>query len=192
MARQKEFESEETLEKALDIFWRNGYNFTSFQLLTEGMCVNRQSIYDTYGDKHTLYIKALTHYSKKQNDLTAQHFARPEPVPQLLREYFKKVVEATHSDEQSKGCFMINSSLEMIPHDEEVKQLVLQNIAELTTIFKGAVARGIKNKQLTTTLSPDVAALHLVNTLHGIKTMGKAVTDKKKLQQIADVALSVL
>ena len=80
MARQKEFEREEVLEKALGIFWRHGYNATSFQTLTEGMCINRQSIYDTYGDKHTLFIEALNYYKAKTAASAAAHFEQDKPV----------------------------------------------------------------------------------------------------------------
>ncbi len=59
MARQKEFDRDEVLHKAMEVFWTRGYEGTSIQDLVKHMGINRQSIYDTFGDKHSLFLQAL-------------------------------------------------------------------------------------------------------------------------------------
>jgi TetR/AcrR family transcriptional repressor of nem operon len=192
MPRQKEFEREDVLEKALGVFWCNGYNATSFQDLTEGMCINRQSIYDTYGDKHALFIEALKHYSKKNTITTEAHFAQNKPVKDLFTSYFQKAVDNIVTDPQHKGCFITNSTLEMIPHDEEVSKIAAGNMADLKKIFQTAITRGIKTGEIPRGRNAGVLALFLINTIHGFNAMGKTTTDKKKLQRIAAVAVNAL
>ena len=60
MARHKEFEREEALQKAMEVFWSRGYGAASIQDLVEHMGINRQSLYDTFGDKHALYLRPST------------------------------------------------------------------------------------------------------------------------------------
>ena len=108
MPRQKEFEREEVLEKALEVFWCNGYNGTSFADLTEGMCINRQSIYDTYGDKHTLFLEVLNHYSEKNGECIRAHFAQDKPAKQLFKEYLNSQREFLHLNFVSLLCKRIN------------------------------------------------------------------------------------
>ncbi|MCW3128044.1 MAG: comR 2 [Bacteroidetes bacterium] len=192
MSRQKEFEREEVLEKALEVFWCNGYNGTSFQNLTEGMCINRQSIYDTYGDKHTLFVEVLNHYSEKTSALLREHFAQEKPVKELFRIHFEKAISNIGTDPKSKGCLISNAALEMIPHDAAVKKVAQKSMDDLYHIFLDAVRRGIKNKEITSPQPAEALALHLVNTMQGMNTIGKTISDKKRLLAMMDAALSVL
>lgn len=192
MARRKEFEREEVLEKALDIFWQNGYNATSFQTLTEGMCINRQSIYDTYGDKHTLFIEALNYYKAKTAATVTAHFEQDKPVKELLKTYFDSLINQIYNDPLQKGCFLANSSLEMIPHDKEVAKIAADNFANLTKAIQKVIARGIKSGELKTAYTPESLASYLINTMQGLITMSKTTRDKKKLQGIADIAMEAI
>ena len=67
MARKKEFDEVEVLDKALDVFWKKGYSATSIQDLVDSMGINRASIYDTWGDKHNLYVESLKRYRQKSS-----------------------------------------------------------------------------------------------------------------------------
>jgi len=192
MARHKEFEREEVLEKALEVFWCKGYNATSFQTLTEGMSINRQSIYDTYGDKHTLFIEALNYYYKKNGASISAHFSQQKPVKELLRSFFEKTIVETTAEQKTKGCFLQNVTLEMVPHDKDVVAIVNQNLDDLTKTFQTLITRGIKSGEIITSQTPASLAIYLVNTTQGLITLSKTATDKKKLRAVAEVAISVL
>jgi TetR/AcrR family transcriptional repressor of nem operon len=192
MPRHKEFEEAEVLEKALDIFWSNGYNATSFQILTEGMCINRQSIYDTYGDKHTLFIKSFLHYTAKNEAVLKAYFGQDKPVLELLHTFFNTMIDEIRTDALKKGCLVINSMSELVPHDAEAKQIVENHLDFFLRTLQSLVARGISNGEISPAASSEALALHLVNTIYGIKTLGKAMDDRNKLQTIADMALSVI
>ena len=72
MARTKAFDTEEVLDRALRVFWRNGYEGTSMQDLVDGMQINRASIYDTFGNKEALYLRALQRYQNQNQDQLQQ------------------------------------------------------------------------------------------------------------------------
>lgn len=102
MGRTKEFEINEVLDKAVQLFWKQGYEKTSMQDLVDFMGIHRRSIYGTFGDKHALYMKALKRYESTQNKKLRLLVERQEPV----------------------GCFIVNSGVELGVLDPEVASLV--------------------------------------------------------------------
>ena len=86
MARRKEFDRDEALHKAMEVFWSRGYEATSVGDLVEHMGINRQSLYDTFGDKHSLYLAALDRYREVEGRklfelLSVQEDACSSPSP---------------------------------------------------------------------------------------------------------------
>src|SRR5713101_8471759 len=77
MARHKEFDRDEALHKAMEVFWSRGYNAASIQDLVRHMRINRQSLYDTFGDKHALYLQALDRYREVEGRTVFELLARP-------------------------------------------------------------------------------------------------------------------
>src|ERR1700755_2679328 len=106
MARTKDFDENEVLCKAIDLFWRKGYNGTSMQDLVDGLGISRSSLYDTYGDKHTLFIKALESYkgtnAVKFGDIISNSGTAKETIKKILEFITGGLLE----DECHKGCFM--------------------------------------------------------------------------------------
>src|ERR1700730_2144482 len=77
MARQKEFDRDEVLHKAMEVFWSRGYEASSIQDLVKRMGINRQSLYDTFGDKHTLYLQALDRYREVEGRKIVELLEQP-------------------------------------------------------------------------------------------------------------------
>src|SRR6185295_12348945 len=113
MARQKEFDREEVLHKAMEVFWSRGYEAASIQGLIEHMGINRQSLYDTFGDKHSLYLLALDRYCDAECRRVSQLLERPGSVKKTLRQLFEDVIERALCDGQRRGCFMGNAMSEL-------------------------------------------------------------------------------
>src|SRR5687767_7780321 len=117
MARTKDFDEAEVLNKALCLFWHKGYNGTSMQELVDHLGISRSSLYDTYADKHTLYIKSLEFYQntsrQKMDDIAVNATSAKEAIMQL----FTLMTTELLTDDQQKGCFIVNSEVELAPHD---------------------------------------------------------------------------
>ena len=84
MARRKEFDPDQALAKAMAVFWRLGYENTSLELLLREMGIAKQSLYDTYGDKRGLYMKALAYYRRQTNDGLRGLFGAGRPVKEVF------------------------------------------------------------------------------------------------------------
>src|SRR5882724_7701878 len=113
MGRHKEFDREETLHKAMEVFWSRGFEAASIQQLVKHMGINRQSLYDTFGDKHALYLQALDRYHEVEGRKVFELLEQPGSVKKTLRQLFESVVEKSLRDRELRGCFMGNAMSEL-------------------------------------------------------------------------------
>src|SRR5262245_10373536 len=101
MARSKEFEINEVLDKAINLFWRQGYEKTSIQDLVDGMGIHRRSLYDTFGDKHQLFMDALNRYNAMTSSKITKRIERSASVKQAIRQLFEMTISL--EENQTKG-----------------------------------------------------------------------------------------
>ena len=148
MPRAKEFDEAEVLDKALSLFRARGFSQTSFSDLTVGLGVNRQSLYDTYGDKQTLYLTALKRYSERGLEMMERKLDESRPVRTVLSELFQGII-SSNCDCGSPGCLMVNSMVEMAPHDEEVRQLARDHFDAVEALLAKRLALAQETGELS-------------------------------------------
>src|SRR5438552_14300152 len=129
MARHKEFDREEVLHKAMEVFWSRGYEAASIQDLVRRMGINRQSLYDTFGNKHALYLRALDRYRTVEGRRLIELLERPGSVKKSLRQLFGEVVETALCDREHRGCFMGNATSELAGRCKETASRTRSNMA---------------------------------------------------------------
>lgn len=117
MARSKEFDIDDVLLKAMTIFWQQGYEKTSMQDLVTGMGIHKRSMYDTFGDKHTLYIKALERYASLISSRMESRIEGITSAKAAIRLLFEATIH--RSEEEPKGCMLVNTAVELSGHDPE-------------------------------------------------------------------------
>src|SRR5258708_37582085 len=148
MARQKEFNRDEVLHKAMEVFWTRGYERASIQDLVEHMGINRQSIYDTFGDKHTLFLQALDRYREIQSRKVFAVLERPGSMKKNLGQLFEEAVARSLSAEGRRGCFVGNSMSELAGRCEETAARTCNSVASAEKIFQKALQRGKEQGEL--------------------------------------------
>src|ERR1700761_1056657 len=116
MARTKDFDEDEVLDKAMYLFWNQGYNGTSMQDLVDGLGISRSSLYDTFGDKHSLFIKTLENYKKNASAKLEAIIANAPSAKEAVKQLLEYTTRELLSDQQHKGCFMVNAAVEVAPH----------------------------------------------------------------------------
>jgi TetR/AcrR family transcriptional regulator, transcriptional repressor for nem operon len=192
MARHKEFDRDEALHKAMEVFWSRGYEAASIQDLVKHMGINRQSLYDTFGDKHALYLKALDRYSEVESRKVFELLERPGSVKKNLRQLFDGVVEKALCDGQRRGCFMGNAMSELAGRCKETAARTCGNMAMAEESLYRALLRGKKDGELKGVRDPRAVARFLYSSLQGLVLMAKATQDRKTLEDVVKVTLSVL
>lgn len=140
MGRPKQFDTEEVLYKAVKVFWRQGYNATSVEDLVNALGINRASLYDTFGDKQSLFNKAIESYQKKREKDVADVLNSETSVVEGLRKLLKLSVEESVEHPEVTGCFMVNTISELTPGQKDL-QVSLNNNKEA---FEEAFYRHLK------------------------------------------------
>ncbi len=192
MPRPKNFNKDEILNKAMHLFWRKGYKATSVQDLVAYTGVNKQSLYDTFGGKHSLYLAALKSYRTKNDDSLGELFAGDIPVKNILEMMFDAVIAEAVADAHSKGCFMNNATVELSPHNEEIGKLCLDNMQSVEKKFYQLIKRGQTSGEIRKSLDAKSIAAFLFAAVNGLRAVSKITTDKRKLEGVVKTTLSVL
>ena len=192
MARHKEFDRDEALHKAMEVFWSRGYEAASIQDLVKHMGINRQSLYDTFGDKHALYLQALDLYRRVETRKLFELLEKRGSVRKALRQFFGDVVEGSLCEGQRRGCFMGNAMSELAGRCKETAARTCSNMAAMEGAFHRALLRGKKEGELMGVRDPRAVARFLFCSLQGLVLMAKATQDRKTLEDVVKVTLSVL
>lgn len=192
MARHKEFERDEALQKAMEVFWARGYEATSMQNLVEHMGINRQSLYDTFGDKHSLYLEALDRYQEVESRRIFELLEKPGSVKKALKKLFTGVIEGSLCEGQRRGCLMNNAMSELAGRCKATAEKTRHNMAAVEEAFYRALLRGKKEGELKDLRDPRAVARFLYNSFQGLVLTAKATQDRKTLDDVVKVTLSVL
>lgn len=193
MARKKEFSEDEVLDKAIEIFWHKGYNGTSAQDLVTHLGLSRSSLYDTFGDKQKLFAEALQRYQKNAQNQIIELFDQSENIKETLRAIFKQAVIESLEERITKGCFMVNSSVELAMHDEEIAKIVKNNSKVMEEVFTKAVQKGQDSGHISKTNSAKVLARFIFNNYTGIRVLARTgETDKQVYDDILKALFSML
>jgi TetR/AcrR family transcriptional repressor of nem operon len=192
MARHKEFDRAEALHKAMEVFWSRGYEAASIQNLVKHMGINRQSLYDTFGDKHALYLQALDHYREVESRKLLDLLEGGGSVKRALRRLFAGVVERSLCAEERRGCFMGNAMSELSGRCHETALRARGNMAAIEGAFYRALLRGKKEGELKGVRDPRAVARFLSSSFQGLVLMAKAAPDRRTLEDVVKVTLSVV
>jgi TetR/AcrR family transcriptional repressor of nem operon len=192
MARQKEFDRDEVLHKAMEVFWARGYEGTSIQDLVKHMGINRQSIYDTFGDKHSLFLQALDCYREIQSQKVFEILDRPGSVKRNLRLLFQEVVDKALLEEGRRGCFVGNAISELAGRCKETAARTCNSVASAERTFQRALQRGKEQGELPAVRDTRAVARFLYSSLQGLLLLAKATRDRQLLNDVVKVTLSVL
>ena len=192
MPRKKEFDEDELLEKAVNLFWQKGYNATSAQDLVDGLGINRSSLYNAYSDKRTLFKKALTHYQLKQTNAMIAMLARAENAKKALKQIFAGLIEESVNDRLLKGCFMVNTAVELAGIDEEIGGIVNKNNKSVEDALTKLIEKGQKDDQFSSKTGARAFARFVFGNITAIKVAARTGADRKTLEDIAEIAMSAL
>ncbi|MEM9644359.1 MAG: TetR/AcrR family transcriptional regulator [Planctomycetota bacterium] len=187
MARPKEFDRKQALDQAMELFWTRGYEATTMTDLRHAMGVGRQSLYDTFGDKDKLFREALDQYASLSNADVGQ-FLTEEDGLDGIRSFFRKRVSALASGTR-RGCLIMNSCMELSPHDEVVALRVRKCLRVLEKGFETALKGAQKKGKIATGSDVGKLSIFLTSQLAGMVVMAKNRASRQHLQAIADTAL---
>ena len=191
MPRAKCFNKEEALQKAMTAFWARGYEATSIQDLVDCMGINRGSLYDTFGDNHTLFLAALDQYTDNSlargSVLTQDGNAR-----EILTEFMHAFMFRNLEDPERRGCFITNTAVERSARDEDCATRIRKYFAEIEKDMEALIDRGQKEGDIPTDRDPATLAAFFIGVMQGIRVVAKVNPEEACLRPLVDVALASL
>ncbi len=191
MARTKEFDETEVLDQALEIFRLRGFERTSFEDLTRELSVSRQSLYDTYGDKNALFHAALRRYLERGLELMRRKLEDEAPIRQVLA----GMLEGPNSGNcggNSPGCLMVNSMVEMAPHDAEIRALSHRHARAVEGLFASRISAAQRAGEVGKDKDPVALARFLYHMMLGLGVASRAFGEQESLRASVRLALESL
>jgi TetR/AcrR family transcriptional repressor of nem operon len=192
MARPREFDDVVALETAIDCFWQRGYEATSMRELADKMGLSVTSVYNTFGDKYALFVQALERYLDQSMRDRIRRLEESLAPKKAIRKFIDEIIERSVNDRERRGCFLINSALEVAPHDKKLSGLIADRLTEIELFFyrsiKAAQAEGSVPKDRA---AKDLARL-LLGILLGIRVLARSNPERSLLEGVARPALSLL
>lgn len=192
MARPKEFDQEQALIQAMDLFWRQGYEATSLSDLTRAMGISRQSLYDTYGDKHRLFLAALDRYCAMIETQLLGGLQAREAGLAAIQATVAGLIDFLLAFPQRRACLMANSAMEVAPHDKTVAAKVKAYMAAMEAAFAHALRNARAQGDLAKQADIPALARYLVGVANGMIVAAKSGADREMLEDIARVAAMAL
>lgn len=192
MARHRAFDPHLALAKALEVFWRQGYEGTSMQDLVIHMGISRSSLYDTFGDKRTLFLAVLAYYEREMVSPLLAPLQQPGPTRKQIQQVFRQAIDMALTDRSRQGCLMCNTAVELGPHDPGITAHVASNLARIEAAFAAALTHAYASGEIKTPHQPRALARYLTNALVGLRVLAKVLPSRAALDEIVEVTLAVL
>jgi TetR/AcrR family transcriptional repressor of nem operon len=192
MARPKAFDADAALVRAMELFWEQGYAATSMEQLVTAMGISRQSLYDTYGDKHRLFLAAMDSYCAMLEAAMLRPLLAPDAGLQALHDTGMGIIDFLIQFPKRRACLMANTTLELAPHDETVAAKVRTHLATMEAAFRHALTNARTRGEIAGDADCDALARYLVGMAHGLMVLAKSGADRATLTGIANTAVLAL
>lgn len=191
MGRPKEYDREEVLDCAMQVFWSKGYECTSMQDLVDAMGINRGSIYAEFGDKRSLHLAALDLFYKKEICSMLSPVDQPGSRKAAIRAMFEAIIENALSGD-CRGCMIYNTAVELCPNDAEVTEKVAAGLKKAEDTIYDVLVDARAKGEIADNRNPRSLARFLTNSLNGLRVMSMVSRDRQSLQDVVDQTLSIL
>lgn len=186
MARLREFDEERAIDRAVDCFWHRGYEATSVRDLADAMKIGGASLYNAYGDKRALFEKSLERYANRSMRERIERLEAEHRPKEAIRAFIFEIIDRSLKDPDRKGCMLVNSALDVAPHDTAIGKVVAGYLNELRAFFRRNVEAAHPG------LDAGETAGHLLGVVLGIRVLARTSARRKALESVARPALALL
>lgn len=189
LGRPREFDVDVVLKAAMNQFWEHGYHATSLTDLTTATGLHRGSLYGAFGDKHQLFLAALQYYSRLSlTALDTSLQAETSPMNGIRRYLLEQATQAT----AGRGCLIANTTLELLPGDQEVAKVIVAHQQSVEERLTAALDRAVGASEISGKRSTAILAHYLLTVAQGLWESGRTTSDLSKLSEVIEATLSGL
>jgi TetR/AcrR family transcriptional repressor of nem operon len=192
MVRPREFDEQQALVAAMNVFWEKGYEATSMSDLTSRMGIQRPSLYAAFGDKKALFEAAINKYSQFSFTYIQNRIQSASTVREAVRVYLKGIVDGANGTEPYLGCFCVNTMVELAPHDPSFAKFTRDYQVRLAELFQQTLEGGICSGELSRDMNAAAVARALIVSAIGLSVTMKSQPDRTFVDQAIAEILTLL
>ncbi len=192
MGRPKDFDTDEVLNKAVDLLWTQGYERTSTRELTEYLGIGMGSFYGTFGSKHDLFVRAIERYRDDNHVYLASLLASEDAPREILERLLSGYLDETLGEALHRGCFITNSTAEAAYHDPDIAKIVADNRDHMIGQLQILIERGQSCGDFDVTKDPRATATVLFTILQGLRVVGKTRPPAELLKALREGVLNAI
>ncbi len=192
MARPREFEVDQALRDAAEVFRHKGYHAASLDDLTIGTGLAKGSLYKAFHDKKTLFLEALDLYARESRGRFEETLNAPGSPKEAIRNSLVGYIERMQTASGTAGCLVTNTAVEIGHQDEEISQHVRDSFRRRTALFEAAVRRAQDAGEIDPSRDTRTLAEFLELVVQGIRVGVKTAPDEGPLLRAVDVAMQAL
>jgi AcrR family transcriptional regulator len=188
--RPRTFDADQALDRALDVFWRKGYEGATLPDLTEAMGINRPSLYAAFGNKEELFRKVLDRYAEGPASYVGEALAEPT-ARKVAERLLYGAVELLCDPKTPCGCLAVHGALACGDEGEQVKQELCARRKSFELAVRRRFQKARAEKDLAATADPAALAGFLTAVTHGLAVQAAGGARRKELKRVAEMALRV-
>jgi TetR/AcrR family transcriptional repressor of nem operon len=192
MARPLQFDRQQALDAAMQVFWLHGFGSSSLQQLLSAMEINRGSLYAAFGDKAGLFKEVVDNYQCTMQAVVFDLLNNESDPAQGIRDVFEITLFCLPKDAMALGCLLVNTVNELAPIDTELSNLASAKLALVEQAFIKACAQAQLQNQMINTVSADEAGKMLMNSMIGLRVQSRRGQSAEHLRQSISPLLTML
>ena len=189
MGRKRSYDEHEVLEKAMMLFWKNGYEHTSMRQLEKAMGINQFSIYDAFESKNKLFLNSLGCYAKKVRELFFEDLLKDEASRETIRKFFQKFSHSVRTESVPNGCLMVNSLLSIEQFEPRIKSVIFQFFEDIKNQFVRILKREYTDNDQKQEKEIKTEAEYLVGIAQSLSSLSKIKTEQE-MEEYINFAMS--
>lgn len=190
MPWEKDFDTDAALGDAMRAFWSKGYEATSITDLTKAMNINKGSLYNAYGGKKELFLKAVSKYNRDNQQATLKKLEQIEDPLDSITMLFEALVAESLADDEKRGCFLVNTALELPNHTDDVREIISASFADMENFLKHRLVAGQAKGRILADIDPSEMAKSLLAQIVGLRVLARGVFTHGGLNTIKKRAIA--
>lgn len=191
VGRPREFDIDDAVEAAMQVFWSRGYNGTSLPDLIDGTGLSRGSLYKAFGDKRGLFLLALDRYASAAADRLSATLRESGSAKVAIRKALLRYAQLSIGIAGQRGCLLLATATEMVPHDAEIAHRASRMFAAIQHSFSDAIQRGMDTGEITRKVDSATLAQLLLCMVQGMRAVGKTGLTKAEATAVIDCAMQL-
>jgi len=191
MPRNKEYDEDVVAEKAMQVFWDNGYKATSVRALEQAMGINQFSIYSSFKSKQGLFLEVLKKYKELNEEVILKTLIESNGDLEDIRKFYFGFIDSVKGHHKTNGCLFANTTAELGSSDPDVAILLKGHFAVLEGLFQELLIKAKERGNIKKEADTVKLSRYLVTTTEGLTITAK-IQDRESLEDFVEVVINSL